>query len=52
MHTRSKDWDEAVSTALAVELLSETEMRHLFPESVLLRERLGPLIKSLVAVAR
>ncbi|MFL5780896.1 MAG: class I SAM-dependent methyltransferase [Thermoleophilaceae bacterium] len=40
----------AVSHVLAVELLSKTEMRHLFPESDLIEERVAGLTKSLVAV--
>jgi hypothetical protein len=51
VHTRSQDRQQAVGAALAVELLSLTEMRFLFPKSVIVRERLGPLVKSIVAVA-
>jgi hypothetical protein len=50
-HTTSKDPDEAIETALSVDLLSVTEMRHLFPESSIVHERLGPMTKSIVAVA-
>jgi len=50
LHTRSASWPEAVEMALEVELVSITEMRHLFPNSEIYRERLGGLIKSLIAV--
>lgn len=42
--------DRAVASSLTVELLSRTEMRHLFPESQLLRERIAGVTKSLIAV--
>jgi hypothetical protein len=47
----SKNRDEAIDIALSCELLSVTEMRHLFPRSSIVHERLGPLTKSIVAVA-
>jgi hypothetical protein len=50
MHTRSTNWPEAVETALEVELLSITEMRHLFPDSEIHHERLAGLTKSVIAV--
>ncbi len=50
MHTRSTDRDEAIGTALGVELIGVTEMKHLFPRSSIVHERLGPLTKSIVAV--
>lgn len=50
MHTRSGSWDEAIETALGVELLSITEMRHLFPESRIHHERLAGLTKSVTAI--
>lgn len=40
----------SVHISLSVELLSITEMRYYFPNSVLLRERMFGLVKSLVAV--
>jgi hypothetical protein len=40
----------AVGYALAVELVSKTEMRYLFPASELVEERLAGLTKSLIAV--
>jgi hypothetical protein len=42
--------DNAVSTVLWTELVSRTEMRHYFPGSTLLLEKMGPLAKSLIAV--
>ena len=50
MHTRSSDWTSAVTAALGAELLSITEMRHIFPNSVLYKERVAGLTKSLVAI--
>lgn len=40
----------AVDDSIEIELLSKTEMRHLFPDSELLEERFAGLIKSLIAV--
>jgi hypothetical protein len=42
----------AVYGALEVELVSKTEMRHLFPFSDILEERAAGLVKSLIAVSR
>lgn len=50
IHTRDTNWRDGVNTALEVELLSVTEMRFLFPDSVVHRERLAGLPKSIVAV--
>ena len=50
VHTRPTSWDAAVATALDVELVSVTEMKYLFPEATVLRERLSGIPKSLVAV--
>jgi hypothetical protein len=50
IHTRDTTWAGGVGTALEVELLGATEMRYLFPDSTLHRERLAGLTKSLVAV--
>jgi hypothetical protein len=41
---------QAVDFALGVELLSKTEMRHLFPASEIVEERFAGLTKSLIAV--
>jgi hypothetical protein len=51
-HRRAPTGDSAagVELALGVELISVTEMRHLFPDSEVLYERFGGLIKSLIAV--
>jgi SAM-dependent methyltransferase len=35
-----------------IPLLTEKELKNLFPESEIVRERIGPLTKSLVAVGR
>jgi hypothetical protein len=42
---------EAIESALTVELLTKTEMRYYFPESAMLLERVAGLTKSLIAVA-
>jgi hypothetical protein len=47
----SRNRDEAIEIALSVDLLSVTEMRHLFPRSSIVHERVGPMTKSIVAVA-
>lgn len=41
---------ERVEEVLGIELLSLTEMRHYFPQSQILKERIGGLTKSLIAV--
>ena len=46
----SADVAAGVGDALDVELLSATELRHLFPEAGILRERFLGLTKSLIAV--
>lgn len=48
-HTRATR-DAATRIALGTELLSLTEMQHYFPRSEIVRERFGPLVKSMVAV--
>jgi hypothetical protein len=42
--------DKRMEVVLAIELLSQAELRFYFPGSKILRERVGPLTKSLVAV--
>ena len=42
---------ETAEWALGIELLSRTSMRHYFPDSEIVPERLGGLTKSLIAVA-
>ena len=46
----SADVAAGVGDALDVELLSTTELRHLFPEATILRERFSGLTKSLIAL--
>ena len=48
--SRGKARSDAVEEVLNVELLSATEMRHYFPESTLVRERICGVTKSLIAV--
>ena len=50
VHTPSSEFDAELDAVLSVELVGLTEFRHLFPASVLHRERLAGLTKSLVAV--
>ncbi|GAA5085873.1 hypothetical protein HNP84_009660 [Thermocatellispora tengchongensis] len=52
VHTPSSDRDTALRHAMEVELLSVTEMRHYFPSSRLRYERMGGLVKSIIAVKR
>lgn len=47
---RGESKEESLATALGVELIGAAEMRLLFPDSVLLRERSFGLAKSLIAV--
>jgi hypothetical protein len=49
-HARTTGHDESISAVLWVELLSETEMRLLFPRSEIWRERAAGITKSIVAV--
>lgn len=49
VHTRATR-ERAVPVVLSTELIGITEMRHYFQESEIVRERVGPLIKSIVAV--
>ena len=50
VHSRPETRDRALEIALSVELLSRTELRHLFPDSAILAERIGGLTKSLIAL--
>jgi Methyltransferase domain len=50
MHSPSANRADALDAVLNVELVSLTEMRYYFPQSTILRERIGPLIKSVIAV--
>ena len=49
-HRHAADRKTAVESSLSVELLSRTEMRHLFPDSRLHTERMAGLPKSMIAV--
>jgi hypothetical protein len=48
-HTRASR-EAATRVALGTELVSLTELRYYFPGSEIVRERFGPLVKSIVAV--
>jgi hypothetical protein len=50
VHTRPRDRDDALATALDVELLSKTELQMYFRSSEIIEEKFGPLTKSLIAV--
>lgn len=49
-HMQSSSFEEALEDCLSTELVSKTELRHLFPGSPIWHERILGLIKSLVAV--
>ena len=49
-HRHEPDRDRALDLVLEVELVSATEMRHLFPGATLWYERAGGLVKSLVSI--
>lgn len=51
-HERVYTEAEALAQVLTIDLVSATEMRHLFPESTIWHERILGLSKSLVAVRR
>jgi hypothetical protein len=51
VHSRPETRARALEIALSVELLSQTELRVLFPESRIIKERVGGLPKSLIAVS-
>lgn len=50
LHSPPGDRSSALRIALGVELLSRTEMAHYFPHSDIREERIGGLVKSLIAV--
>ncbi|MET8156598.1 class I SAM-dependent methyltransferase [Sphaerisporangium sp. NPDC005289] len=50
VHTPTSDREAARNIVMEVELLSITEMRHYFPSSQIRFERLGGLVKSVIAV--
>jgi hypothetical protein len=49
-HSRPASHQEALDAVIGVELLGRAEMRHLFPGSILLSERVLGVTKSLIAV--
>ncbi|MFC4031159.1 class I SAM-dependent methyltransferase [Streptomyces polygonati] len=49
-HSRVGNAEEAMDAVIGVELLGRAEMRHLFPDSELLSERVLGVTKSLIAV--
>ena len=49
-HTRPADRTGAIESALWIELLDRTQMRHYFPDSTIRAERFAGLTKSLIAV--
>lgn len=49
-HTQSRSHVDGLGAAMGVELLSCAEMAFYFPDSTLRFERLGGLVKSLIAV--
>ena len=50
VHTRSQSWDEGLSAAMGVELLSRAEIAYYFPDSALRYERIAGIVKSLIAI--
>ncbi len=51
-HCRPGDREAATAVADEIRLLTASEMHALFPDARLHRERIGPLVKSFVAVGR
>lgn len=51
-HSPSPSYDAALRAVMDVELVSLTEMKYYFPNSDIVRERIGPFVKSLIAVRR
>lgn len=47
----SRDAGSAVDAVMSVELLSRTELHRYFPDSRIVTERIGPLVKSITAVS-
>jgi hypothetical protein len=43
-------YEQAVTDALSIELLSITDLKHYFPDAEIVRERFAGLIKSIIAV--
>jgi hypothetical protein len=46
------DTDIALDRVMAIELLSKAEIQRYFPDATLIPERVGPLVKSWIAVRR
>lgn len=51
VHTAPADRQGSLRSVLETELIGIAELEYLFPDSTILRERFGPLTKSIVAVA-
>jgi hypothetical protein len=47
----SRDTGSAVDAVISVELLSRKELRRYFPDSRIVTERIGPLVKSIIPVS-
>lgn len=52
VHTPPADRTASLRSVMSTELLSVTEMGIYFPDSEIVRERIGPMTKSLIAVKR
>lgn len=50
VHTRTDDLGVAIESQLGVELLDLTQMRHYFPGSTIVHDRVAGLTKSIIAV--
>jgi hypothetical protein len=50
VHTPSASHEDGLRAAMSVELLSRAEMAYYFPDSALRLERIGGMVKSLIAV--
>lgn len=49
-HTRPTDLDHAIGAVMGTELLSKTQMRFYFPDSLLVSDRFCGLVKSIIAL--
>jgi hypothetical protein len=52
VHTPNDDYESMMVSVLGVELVGLAEFRHLFPTSEVLKEKVGGLTKSIIAVRR
>jgi hypothetical protein len=52
LHSPSANKKDALDAVLGVELVSISEMRYYFPESRVVSERVGPLVKSIIAIGK